>query len=251
MVAASGTPLPWMFRAPRRLLGPGLFEAGFLASQMALASDDAGTRLCLMELRHDPSRTGAHLLLLLHQSGGQAGRPRLTFPARPREWSTASRRLPRALPAMFASHGWIPEKSTRRRVPLWNTFYRASTNGGATWPAESQLSGPVRGYDYILPDGFLFPFGNLFSITLDNLDNTHVVWGEGRNTSLRGRSGMCTGGRIPGATIIPLSSRQSGRVAASRHDPRTSAVTRRPSSPWRRGPSNWQCRAAPQWHPPA
>jgi hypothetical protein len=26
--------------------------------------------------------------------------------------------------------------------PLWNTFYRASTNGGATWLPESQLSGP-------------------------------------------------------------------------------------------------------------
>ena len=64
---------------------------------------------------------------------------------------------------------------------VWNTFYRASTNGGATWSAESQLSGPVRGYDYILPTGFLFPFGNLFSMAIDNLGATHVVWGEGRN----------------------------------------------------------------------
>jgi hypothetical protein len=39
----------------------------------------------------------------------------------------------------------------------------------------------VRGYDYILPNGFLFPFGNLFSIAIDGLGNTHVVWGEGRN----------------------------------------------------------------------
>jgi hypothetical protein len=65
--------------------------------------------------------------------------------------------------------------------PLWNTFYRSSANGGATWSTESQLSGSVRGYDYILPNGFLFPFGNLFSIGIDNLGNTHVVWGEGRN----------------------------------------------------------------------
>src|SRR5262249_15500781 len=65
--------------------------------------------------------------------------------------------------------------------PLWNTFYRASTNGGATWSQESQLSAPVRGYDYILPTGFRFPFGNLFSIGIDNVGVTHVVWGEGRN----------------------------------------------------------------------
>ncbi len=65
--------------------------------------------------------------------------------------------------------------------PLWNTLYRTSTNGGATWSPESQLSSLARGYDYILPNGFLFPFGNLFSIGIDNLENTHVVWGEGRN----------------------------------------------------------------------
>jgi hypothetical protein len=74
----------------------------------------------------------------------------------------------------------------RQNHPLWNTFYRASTNGGATWSPESKLSGPVRGYDYILPDGFLFPFGNLFSIGIDNLGATHVVWGEGRNYSSPG-----------------------------------------------------------------
>jgi hypothetical protein len=71
--------------------------------------------------------------------------------------------------------------SDARNHPVWNTFYRSSTNGGATWLPESQLSGGARGYDYILPNGFLFPFGNLFSIAIDNLGNTHAVWGEGRN----------------------------------------------------------------------
>ena len=65
--------------------------------------------------------------------------------------------------------------------PLWNVFERSSCNGGATWSSETQLSGPERGYDYILPEGFRFPFGDYFSIAIDNLGNTHVVWGEGRN----------------------------------------------------------------------
>src|SRR5208282_1530364 len=46
--------------------------------------------------------------------------------------------------------------------PLWNTFYRSSTNGGATWSAEAQLSGDASGTksdDYVLPSGFRFPFG--------------------------------------------------------------------------------------------
>jgi hypothetical protein len=65
--------------------------------------------------------------------------------------------------------------------PLWNTYYRTSTNGGATWSVENQLSGPVRGYDYILPGGFRFPFGDYFSLAIDGDGVTHAVWGEGRN----------------------------------------------------------------------
>jgi hypothetical protein len=68
-----------------------------------------------------------------------------------------------------------------RRNPLWNVFYRTSSNGGASWSGETQLSGPARGYDYILPNGFRFPFGDYFSIAIDDLENTHVVWGAGRN----------------------------------------------------------------------
>ena len=68
-----------------------------------------------------------------------------------------------------------------RRSGLWNVFARSSSNGGATWSDESQLSGPVSGYDYILPEGFRFPFGDYFSLAIDNAGNTQVVWGEGRN----------------------------------------------------------------------
>ena len=68
-----------------------------------------------------------------------------------------------------------------RRYSLWNVFQRSSSNGGATWSDETQLSGPSHGYDYVLPAGFRFPFGDYFSIAIDNLGTTHVAWGEGRN----------------------------------------------------------------------
>jgi hypothetical protein len=160
-------------------------SAGFLASQMALASDDAG------------------IIYGVWNSGSVAGGPeRIYFSSSTNEgesWSpkvevsNAPLGVEHCFPAITASTagdvriGWM---DTRRvdseNRPLWNTFYRASTNGGATWSPESQLSGPVRGYDYILPDGFLFPFGNLFSIGIDNFGTTHVVWGEGRNYSSPG-----------------------------------------------------------------
>jgi hypothetical protein len=154
--------------------------AGFLASQMALASDDAGT------------------VYALWNSGSTAGGPqRIYFSSSTNQgesWSakvdvsTAPSGVEHCFPALTAGAGgdvriaWMDTREVdAQNRPVWNTFYRASTNGGATWLPESQLSGPVRGYDYILPNGFLFPFGNLFSIAIDNLDNTHVVWGEGRN----------------------------------------------------------------------
>jgi hypothetical protein len=155
-------------------------SAGFLASQMALASDDAG------------------VIYAVWNSGSAIGGPqRIYFSSSTNageNWSTkvevsnAPVGVEHCFPAITAGTAgdvriaWMDTREVDPQGhPLWNTFYRASTNGGATWSTESQLSGPVRGYDYILPNGFLFPFGNLFSIGIDNLGVTHVVWGEGLN----------------------------------------------------------------------
>ena len=155
-------------------------SAGFLASQMALTSDDAG------------------VIYAVWNSGSVIGGPqRIYFSSSTNageNWSTkvdvsnAPVGVEHCFPAITAGTAgdvriaWMDTREVDPQGhPLWNTFYRASTNGGATWSTESQLSGPVRGYDYILPNGFLFPFGNLFSIGIDNLGVTHVVWGEGLN----------------------------------------------------------------------
>ena len=155
-------------------------SAGFLASQMALASDDAG------------------IVYAVWNSGKVTGGPqRIYFSSSTNEGENWSAKVDVSNAPFGAEHcfpaiaagtagdvriAWMDTREMDpQNHPLWNTFYRASTNGGATWSPESQLSGPVRGYDYILPNGFLFPFGNLFSIGIDNLGTTHVVWGEGSN----------------------------------------------------------------------
>ena len=61
--------------------------------------------------------------------------------------------------------------------PLWNTYYRTSTDGGATWSGETRLSSYVTGYNYIQPGGFSFPFGDYFDITIDYLEHTQACWG--------------------------------------------------------------------------
>jgi hypothetical protein len=155
-------------------------SAGFLGAQMTLASDDAGT------------------IYAAWNSGSAIGGPqRVYFSSstnKGESWSAkadisnAALGIEHCFPAITAGAAGdvrIAWMDTRRvdaeNHPVWNTFYRFSTNGGATWSPESQLSGPVRGYDYISPTGFLFPFGNLFSIGIDNTGTTQVVWGEGRN----------------------------------------------------------------------
>jgi hypothetical protein len=64
---------------------------------------------------------------------------------------------------------------------LWNTYYRSSNNGGASWSAEKDLSTYVAGFPYIQPGGFGYPFGDYFEMDIDGDGDTHAVWGEGLN----------------------------------------------------------------------
>jgi hypothetical protein len=67
----------------------------------------------------------------------------------------------------------------QRNSPHWNVYYQTSSNGGTTWSTESTLSTYVSGYSYIFGDGFRFPFGDYFDLTVDYLDHTQACWGEG------------------------------------------------------------------------
>ncbi len=65
------------------------------------------------------------------------------------------------------------------RMGPWNTYYRSSADGGASWSPEADLSTYVSGYTYISPDGYRFPYGDYFEMDIDDQGNTHAVWGEG------------------------------------------------------------------------
>jgi hypothetical protein len=155
-------------------------EAEYLGAQIALASDAAGTVYALWNagtVHGGPER--------IYFSSSTTGGASWSAKA---DVSAADDPVEHCFPAITAGVAGdvrIAWMDTRRSLlpdqPLWNVFHRSSSNGGATWSAETPLSGPARGYDYILPDGFRFPFGDYFSIAIDNLGNTHVVWGEGRN----------------------------------------------------------------------
>jgi hypothetical protein len=154
-------------------------EEGYLGAQVALTSDVSGTLYALWnagETNGGPER-------IYFSSSTTSG---VSWSAHVGV-STAPAGVEHSFPAVVAGAsgdvriGWMDTRASLLHQPLWNIYYRSSTNGGATWSPDVQLSGPARGYDYILPRGFLFPFGDYFSMAIDNEGTTHLVWGEGRN----------------------------------------------------------------------
>jgi hypothetical protein len=157
-------------------------ETGFLGPQIALASDSAGA---LYALWNAGRANGASQRIYFSSSTTQG-----TSWSERENVSTAAAGIEHSFPALASGVAgdvriaWMDARATDVRhpnTPWWNTYYRSSTNGGATWSAESQLSGPVPGYEYISPIGFRFPFGDYFGLAIDGEGATHAVWGEGSN----------------------------------------------------------------------
>jgi len=153
---------------------------GFLGAQIALASDAAGA---LYALWNAGAENGGPERMYFSSSTSSG----LSWSART-SVSEAPPGVEHAFPAIVAGNSgdvriaWMDARANEPGRPnrrLWNTFYRSSTNGGASWSTEVQLSGPVPNYDYIRPAGFRFPFGDYFGMAIDADGSSHAVWGEG------------------------------------------------------------------------
>ena len=147
----------------------------YLGAQVALATDAGGTLYAAWSagtLKMGPQR----IYFSSSTNHGENWLRRVSL-------SYAEPGVEHAFPAIVAgSNGdvrvaWMDA----RNAPYWNTYYRSSSNGGATWAEEIRLSSYVPGYRYIGKKGFRFPFGDYFGMTIDNHEDTHVVWGEGLN----------------------------------------------------------------------
>jgi hypothetical protein len=148
---------------------------GYLGAQITMTSDAAGTLYALWNsaaLDKSPQR----IYFASSTTAGDTWSSKLSV-------STAPSNVEHAFPALAAGEAGdirIAWMDTRNH-PLWNVYYRSSTNGGATWSVESRISSYVPGYRYIRSKGFSFPFGDYFEIGIDNQGRTQAVWGEGLN----------------------------------------------------------------------
>jgi hypothetical protein len=149
----------------------------YLGAQVALASDAAGTLYALWNAGAVNNDKGPERMYFAKSGkGGTSWSPKV-------EVSTAPAGSNHAFPAIVAGAtgevriSWMDT----RAGSLWNTYYRSSTDGGATWSAEVDLSTYVSGFSYIQPDGFSFPYGDYYELDIDDQGNTHVIWGEGLN----------------------------------------------------------------------
>jgi hypothetical protein len=154
---------------------------GYLGAQISLTSDADGTLYALWNAGQTPAGP-EQIYFSSSTNGGENWLPRVSV-------SSTEATVEHAFPAIAAgSNGdvriaWMGSSAMPglRAIPYWNTYYRSSSNGGASWSDETRVSSFVPGYKYITKSGFRFPFGDYFGMAIDNRGDTHIVWGEGLN----------------------------------------------------------------------
>lgn len=67
------------------------------------------------------------------------------------------------------------------RTGGFNTYYKRTTDGGATWGTEAKLSDLTSGAPYKSSTGFTFPYGDYFGFATDTTGQNLAAWGEGPN----------------------------------------------------------------------
>jgi len=165
-------------------------EYGFLSSTASLAIDAAGT------------------IMIAYHAGNFAKEPQPMWISTSTDGVNWTRRFQVSQPNEKASNGFPaiaagPAAGDFRVVwqgnngdpQGWNTFYRRTIDGGATWSETVQLSDRAHGAPYKTRAGFLFPYGDYLSLSVGGDGTNHVIWGEGTSYDGPGGSWYTRGGK--------------------------------------------------------
>jgi hypothetical protein len=144
-------------------------------------------------LAHSAISADANGALVLAYDGATAARGLQTISVqrstdRGQTWSaaaTVSTATEEALDPMLESRGagdvriaWA-ETSGGGNVDAWNTWYRRSTDGGATWTPAVRISDAISGAAYKSAAGYAEVYGDYGELAITNAGKTIAVWGEG------------------------------------------------------------------------
>jgi hypothetical protein len=148
---------------------------GFFGPSVALAIDSGGT------------------IMIAYNAGDAAGQPQTLYLRTSSDGVTWSDRqvvsngspgVNNAFPALAAGprHGdfrlaW--QDDLLGSTNAWNTWYRRTRDGGATWSPAVRVSDLGSGASYKTPAGYAFPYGDYFEIAVDARGIVHMIWGEG------------------------------------------------------------------------
>lgn len=147
----------------------------FYGAQIALAIDSAGTIMAAyaassaaqapMRLDEITSADGGRSWTAPHSLGARATVVGADFP------KVAAGPRPGDFRAAWEDDG--------NGAGAWNVWYRATTNGGASWSRAARLSDRGSGAPYKSRAGFRFPYGDYFGITVDRHGTSYLTWSEG------------------------------------------------------------------------
>jgi Neuraminidase (sialidase) len=159
----------------------------FLGEQDTLAADSSGTAYVLFSASSQPKGSARLLMRRSTDSGATWGAPIDLAPGT----SGEDHEFPMiaAGQAGDVRAAWMDD-----RTGVWNTYYRASRDGGFTWGEEKLVSNRKGGAPYKSADGFAFPYGDYGQIAIDGHGQTQATWGEGPSFAGPGDTWYARGG---------------------------------------------------------
>ena len=74
---------------------------------------------------------------------------------------------------------WYQQTAGGGNADAWNTWYRSSTDGGATWTAPVKISDAPGGAAYKTAAGYAEIYGDYGELAITNTGKSIAIWGEG------------------------------------------------------------------------